>query len=244
MPLDADDADLPPPGVLDSELATWFRRRHGRPASAMELLDLRIARTLSRRRKVLRWRAGGADEAQLVKNLISEFLTSREALQGAVLTAAALTALGLFFADAVEIALIDYRRFSQDEFAVDSAPIIQAAYEYAEAKLDGGPIDPNVKYYLSWDMIAALNSGTKGDLMSWHARLSKLRSGLDTAQKRALGELAAVGRRAREDNPDIQAQLATPEAGAPRALVRRVEQARAPDPAPEAAVTLKPGGLS
>lgn len=236
MPIDTDDDDLPAPGVLDSELPLWFQRRHGRPASAMELLDLRVARTLSRRRKVLRWRGQGADENQLRDKLMSEFLASREALQGAAMTAAALTALGEFFAGAVELSLIDYRRYARLEhlFAPDLSPKIKAAYEYAEAKLDGGVIDPEVKYYLSHDMLAALNAGTKDDLMSWHTLLSKQLAGAAEAQERALTKLAAVGRRAREDNPDMQAALARPEGGPPRGLTRRAgDQMRAPEPLAE-----------
>jgi hypothetical protein len=244
MSHDTDDDDLPAPGVLDSELAVWFQRKFGRRASGAELMDLLVARARSRRRKVLRWRAGGADEKQLVDKLLAEFLASREALQGAALTAAALTALAEFFVGAVELSLIDYRRYTQDLFADSQDHVVQAAYEYCEAKLDGGTIDPNVKYFLSWNMIAAINAGTKDELTSWSLLLSKCCRGLASAQERALAKLAVAGRQAREDNRDIQAQLATPEPGAPRALVRRVEQARAPDPAPEAAVTLKPGGLS
>jgi hypothetical protein len=218
-PIDTDDdADLPPPGVLGSELASWFLRRHGRPATHMELSALLVARTKSRRRRILCWRDQGLDEKQIVDKLVGEFVSSPEAIAGAAITAAALDALRVLFREIVEVALIKYSSTGEGEFLRSPWPILHAARDYADSKLKNRPVDPEAKYLLSWDILAALNATDAEGLEGWRYLLHERARGPVVAQEAVIKELTVAGRRVRETHPEIQAQLAVPEPGPPRGL--------------------------
>jgi hypothetical protein len=213
-----DDRDLPGANVRDYELGDWWQRQHGRRASYSELQALRRRRALAGRRRVLRWRAAGLSDSQIADAIVRDLLSSPEALAGAAVVGAGLTALregvllGLQLSDWAGTA--PWPR-SARELAPSPRPVVVAAHEYASAKLRGGPVPPSAAL-VPRDVIAALNSTDREGLLGWRHLLGERRRGSNNAMRSALRELAAAGYKARQEHPAVS--LDQPEPGPPRGL--------------------------